>query len=364
VRTSGPSTVVTTTSSRVRATRTDAVRVARHTAGMDPTVRLLQLAALLQRRQDWTSAALAAELGVTDRTVRRDISRLRELGYAVDSAPGPEGGYRLRAGSALPPLVLTDDEAVVLAVGLRTAALSGLSGSTATAVSALAKLEELLPTRLRARVAALGADVVSLTDPRGRGADPAVLATLAVACRRGEQVALAYTDARGVATHRDVAPYRIVHAEQRWYLVAHDLTREAWRTFRVDRISAAEPRGGRVSFAEEPDAAAMVAEAITAAVYRLVATVRLDAPVAWARRAVPPTVGQVTPDGPHSCLLRIGADDLDWLARELVGLTCGFEVIDPPELVTALQELGRQLSRTTGRVERRRDATDPDRRVD
>jgi predicted DNA-binding transcriptional regulator YafY len=340
------------TSARFPPTRTDPVRVACHTLAMDPTVRLLQLAALLQRSSDWTSAELAAELGVTDRTVRRDVTRLRELGYAVDSAPGPDGGYRLRAGSALPPLVLTDDEAVVLAVGLQAATLSGLSGSSATAVSALAKLEELLPARLRDRVAALAADVVSLTDPRGSGADPGVLATLALACRRREGLALGYTDARGNASRGEGASHRVFPFGHRWCVVAHDAHRGAWRTFRVDRITHAEARGGRVTFPDEPDASALVAEAITAAVYRWVATVRLEAPAAWAARAVPPTVGQVVPDGADASLLRIGADDLDWLARYLVGLTCELEVLEPPELVTALRELGRQLASTTGRLTR------------
>jgi predicted DNA-binding transcriptional regulator YafY len=317
---------------------------------MDPTVRLLQLASLLQQRREWTSGALADQLGVTDRTVRRDVNRLRELGYAVESTPGRDGGYRLRAGSALPPLVLTDDEAVVLAVGLRTATLSGLSGSSDTAVSAMAKLEELLPARLRARVAALGADVLSLTDPAGAGADPAVLATLALACRRGERVAIGYTDARGVASQRDVDPYRVVHAGHRWYLVGHDVRREAWRTLRVDRITGVEALGGKVSFLDPPDATALVAEAITTAVYRWAASVRLELPLHRARWLVSPTVGQLTAEGPDTTLLRIGADDLDWLARYLVGLTCRLEVLEPVELITALRVLGQRLATTDGRL--------------
>jgi predicted DNA-binding transcriptional regulator YafY len=317
---------------------------------VDPTVRLLQLASLLQQRSGWTNAELAAELGVTDRTVRRDVTRLRELGYAVDSAPGRHGGYQLRAGAALPPLVLTDDEAVVLAVGLRVAALSGLSGTSGTAVSALAKLEELLPARLRARVSALGADVLSLSGPVGGGADPTILAALALACRRGELVAMAYTDARGHSTRRDVGPFRLVHAGRRWYVVALDVRRDTWRTFRVDRVAEAELLGGRVEFQDLPDASAMAAEAITTSVYRWIATVRLYLPIAQARGLVPPTVGQLTDEGSGTTSLRIGADDLDWLARYLVGLTCHLEVLEPTELVTALRELGDRLAATTGRL--------------
>jgi predicted DNA-binding transcriptional regulator YafY len=255
---------------------------------MDPTVRLLRLLALLQQRSEWSSAQLAERLEVTDRTVRRDVTRLRDLGYAVDAAPGRDGGYRLRAGSALPPLVLDDDEAVVLAIGLRVATLTGLAGSGETAVSALAKLEELLPARLRDRVTALGEDVVSLTVPGTDAVDPAVLAALALACRRRERVALGYTDARGVATRRDVDPHRVVHAGRRWYLVAHDVRRDVWRTFRVDRVTEVQPLGGRVAFVDPPDAAALVAEAVTTAVYPWVATVRLFVPrrppSAWCRR--------------------------------------------------------------------------------
>jgi predicted DNA-binding transcriptional regulator YafY len=317
---------------------------------VDPTVRLLQLVALLQQRPGWTNGELASELGVTDRTVRRDVTRLRELGYAVDSVPGPDGGYRLRAGSALPPLVLADDEAVVLAVGVRVAALSGLSGTGGTAVSALAKLEELLPARLRARVAAVGQDVISLGGGSGYGADPVTLAALALACRRGERVALAYTDARGRSSRRDIDPYRLVHVERRWYLVAYDPRRGAWRTFRVDRVDGAELLGGRVSFQDPPDAAALVAESITASVYRWVARVRLHLPLQEARYRVSPVDGRLSEDGPDATLLRMGADDLDWLARYLVGLTCSLDILDPPELETAMRALGRDLAATRGGV--------------
>jgi predicted DNA-binding transcriptional regulator YafY len=317
---------------------------------MDPTVRLLQLVALLQRQPDWPSAELADRLGVTTRTLRRDVARLRELGYAVDATPGRLGGYRLRAGSALPPLVLTDDEAVVLAVGLRVAALSGVSGSTDIAVSALTKLEGLLPSRLRGRVAALGADVVSLTGTERAATDPTILAVLALACRRSEQVAITYTDARGRSTQRDVAAYRVVHAAPRWYLVARDLRRQAWRTFRVDRVSEARPLGARVRFDDAPDAAALVAESITTAVYRWTATIRLELPHARARHVVGATIGQLTEETDTTTLLRLGANELDWLARYLVGLTCELEVLEPPELVTAIRALGRHLATTGPRL--------------
>jgi predicted DNA-binding transcriptional regulator YafY len=317
---------------------------------MDPTVRLLRLMALLQQRPERSGPELAEDLGVTTRTVRRDVERLRALGYAVDAEPGPAGGYRLRSGSALPPLVLNDDEAVVLAVGVRAAALSGLSGSSDAAVSAVGKLEGLLPARLRERVEALAEDVASLSSAGGAATEPATLAALALACRRREYVALGYTDAQGRTTRRDVAPLRVVHAERRWYLVAHDVRRDVWRTFRIDRVSSAEPLGGRTTFDDPPDAAALVGEAITTAVYRWTATIRLDLPLGRAERLVRPTVGRLTVDTDTSTLLRIGADDLDWLARYLVGLTCGLEVLEPPELIDALRALGERLARGAARV--------------
>lgn len=313
---------------------------------MDPTTRLLRLLGLLQQRPDWSSEDLADHLGVTSRTIRRDVTRLRELGYAVDAAPGPDGGYHLRAGSALPPLVLSDDEAVVLVVGLRVAALSGVSGSSQSAVSALTKLEGLLPPRLRARVSALGDDVISLTPPEEAGTDPEVLATLALACRRQEHVSLGYVDARGRSSRRDVGPYRVVHADRRWYLVASDLRREVWRTFRIDRITDATPLGGRVRFVDPPDAAALVAESVTTSVYRWHATIRLHLPLRDARRMVRPTTGQLTEGSDTVTVLRIGANDLAWLARFLVGLDCDLEVVEPSELVEAFRELGRKLSVT------------------
>jgi predicted DNA-binding transcriptional regulator YafY len=207
------------------------------------------------------------------------------------------------------------------------------------------------PRGLGGRYTAVGADVVNLGGgPEGPAADPAVLAVLALACRRGERVALAYTDARGNPSRRDVDPYRVVNAGRRWYLVAHDLRRDAWRTFRKDRVADAERLGGRVVFDDPPDAAAMVAEAVTTSVYRWAATVRLELPLRSAQRLIRPTVGQVSAESETTSLLRIGANDLDWLARYLVGLTCDLEVLDPPELVTALRDLGRELARGGPRV--------------
>lgn len=317
---------------------------------MDATLRTLQLLALLQQHAAPTSGQLARWLEVTPRTVRRDVTRLRELGYAVDSSPGRDGGYRLRAGSALPPLVLTDDEAVLVALGLRAAALTGLAGSTDLSLSTLAKLEGLLPERLRARVEAVAEAVVSLTADEDGGVDPSTLAVLALTCRREEYAAVGYVDAHGTATRRDVAPLRIVHAARRWYLVAFDLRRDGWRTFRIDRVTAAEPLGGRVRFDHPPDPAELVTDAITRAPYRWVATVRLFLSHDVAARRVPPTVARLTPETGGTTLLHLAGNELAWVARELVGLHCGFEVLEPPELVAALRDLGRVLVETNGEI--------------
>lgn len=310
---------------------------------VDPTTRLLDLVTLFQRRDEWSSTELAERLGVTTRTIRRDVTRLRDLGYAVEATPGVYGGYRLAGGEALPPLVLTDDEAVSLAVGLRAATVSGVLGVDEIAVSALAKLENLLPARLRARVSALGVSTVTLAAPGEAGVDPETLAVLALACRRRERVLLGYRDRGGRVTRRDVDPHRLVNAGPRWYLVAHDVRKAAWRTFRVDRVTDAFPTGARIEVVDPPDAAALVAKAVSSGPYQWQAAVRLALPHDHARRLIPPTTGMLAADGEDATVLQLGADDLRWVAHYLVGLDCDFEVLEPPDLVDELRELGRRL---------------------
>lgn len=314
---------------------------------MDTLGRLLQLLAFLQRQPTWTSDTLAERLGVTPRTVRRDVAKLRDLGYMVDAEPGHHGGYRLVGGQALPPLALADDEAVAVAVALRDAASSGVAGVDESAVTALAKLEQVLPPRLRERVLALDAAIEHLAGASEATVDPQVLVALAHACRQREQVRLAYTDGHGRGSRRDVEPYRLVQARRRWYLVAFDRSRGQWRTLRADRVSEVQPLGVRSQARELPDAAALVATAITAAPYRWQAVVRLAVPVDDAAAWIPPTVGMLAPDG-QSTLLRLGAHDLNWLARYLVGLAIPFEVHEPPELRHALTALGERLTADYG----------------
>lgn len=311
--------------------------------GVDTLARLLQLLALLQRQPTWTADALAQRLEVTSRTVRRDVARLRDLGYMVDAEAGPHGGYRLVGGQALPPLALTDDEAVAATIALRGAAGSGVTGLDEAAVTALAKLEQVLPARLRPRVRALDTATERLTGGQEVTVAADVLVALAHACQQRERVRFAYTDREGRRTRRDIEPYRLVQARGRWYLVAFDRGRDEWRSFRADRVAEVQPQGVQAAARDLPEAAALVAHAITTAPYAWHATVRLHAPVEHAAAWVAPTVGTVTGDG-ATTLLRIGADDLDWLAHYLVGLGVPFEVEEPAELREALAVLGDRLT--------------------
>ncbi|HEY7704337.1 MAG TPA: YafY family protein [Acidimicrobiia bacterium] len=306
---------------------------------------MLRLLSLLQARPNWTGPELAGRLEVTDRTLRRDITRLRDLGYPVEAFSGPAGGYRLAAGGALPPLLLEDDEAVVVAMGLRTAAAGALPGFEDAAVAALAKIEQVLPLRLRERIGDLDSSIVSLTraQPRASQIDADDLVALARACRLPERLRFAYIDSEGRASERHVEPFQLVHAARRWYLVAFDRDREAWRTFRVDRIDQIQPTGMRFTHRDPPDAAGLVAEGLAVSVYRWQARVLLRVKPEVARSFISPATGVIEPTR-GGTLLRIGADDLDWIARMLAGYPCPFKVLDPPELRAAVADLAKELA--------------------
>jgi predicted DNA-binding transcriptional regulator YafY len=307
--------------------------------------RLLDLLSLLQTRPHWNAPELAERLSITTRTVRRDISRLRELGYPVVAEAGRTGGYELGAGGRLPPLLLTDDESVAVAVGLRAAASGGVAGYEEAAVAAMAKLEQVLPARLRERVLALNAATVLVRSGAGPNVDPEVLLTVAQGCRRAERLRFGYRDGAGNVTERRVEPYGLVSAERRWYLVAFDLDREDWRTFRVDRATELSLTGHRFVRTSEPDAAAMVVEGLALAPYQWQAEVLLHASIAEAETEIPQTIGSVEAvEG--GTLLRFGANELGWLARYIAGLPFQAEVRSPPELRVALRALGRELQRS------------------
>ncbi|MGW7100742.1 helix-turn-helix transcriptional regulator [Streptomyces sp. NPDC054838] len=316
---------------------------------LETSARLLRLLSLLQAHREWTGAALAERLGVTPRTVRRDVDRLRELGYPVNASPGTGGGYQLGVGAELPPLLLDDDEAVAVAVGLRTAAGNGVEGIGESSVRALAKLEQVLPARLRRRVAALNEFTVPmLRGPQGPTVDPAVLTGLAAVCRDGERLRFDYRDHDGAVTRRTAEPHRLVCTERRWYLVAWDLGREDWRTFRADRIEPRPPHGPRFTPRPPPaaDLAAYVSQGVSERAYAARALVRLKVSAEQAALTVGPSDGTLEPVDARSCLLRTGAVNLDVLVIHLMLLGCEFEVVEPVELTERIRRLRDLLDRS------------------
>ncbi|MER5963198.1 YafY family protein [Streptomyces sp. NPDC002057] len=318
---------------------------------LETSARLLRLLSLLQAHREWSGPDLADRLGVTPRTVRRDVDRLRELGYPVNASPGTGGGYQLGAGAELPPLLLDDEEAVAVAVGLRAAAGQGVEGIGESSVRALAKLEQVLPGRLRRRVSALNAFTVPMMRTPRERIDPAVLTELANACRDTERLRFDYRDHGGAATRRTVEPHRLVCSERRWYLVAWDVDRADWRTFRADRIVPTPPHGPRFPPREPPaeDLAAYVAKGVSTGAYATEATIRLHVPLAEAAAAVGAADGVLTADGEDACLLRTGAHSLDVMVIHVSLIGFEFEVLDPPELVERVRALRDLLSRSLDR---------------
>ncbi|MGW3010541.1 helix-turn-helix transcriptional regulator [Streptomyces sp. NPDC001219] len=315
---------------------------------LETSARLLRLLSLLQAHREWSGAELAGRLDVTPRTVRRDIDRLRELGYPVHSTPGTAGGYRLGAGAELPPLLLDDDEAVAVAVGLRTAASGGVDGIEEASVRALAKLEQVLPHRLRRRVGALNAVTVPMLGSGGPRVDPDVLTELAHACRDCHRFRFSYTAHDGAVSRRTVEPHRLVCARRYWYLVAWDVDRADWRTYRADRITPTPPHGPRFTPRTPPaeDLAAYVAQGISTRVYSTRATVLLHASLEQAAERVSPAAGVLEAVDEGHCLLRTGAHSLELLVLHIVLTGFDFEVREPPELLGRVREIRDRLGRT------------------
>ncbi|WTP56538.1 YafY family transcriptional regulator [Streptomyces phaeochromogenes] len=320
---------------------------------LETSARLLRLLSLLQAHREWSGAALADRLGVTPRTVRRDVDRLRELGYPVNASPGTGGGYQLGVGAELPPLLLDDDEAVAVAVGLRTAAGQGIEGIGETSVRALTKLEQVLPHRLRRRVGALNAFTVPmLRGPQPSAVDPAVLTDLAAACRDSERLRFEYRDHGGSSTRRTVEPHRLVCTERRWYLVAWDVDRDDWRTFRADRVTPKPPHGPRFTPRQPPadDLAAYVSKGVSVRAYATHAVVRLLVPKEEAAQRISPSAGTLEPESEGSCILRTGAASLDVMVIHVMLMGVEFEVLEPVELVEAIRTARDRLTRTLERA--------------
>lgn len=308
------------------------------------SARLLRLVSLLSARPAWTCAELAARMDVTERTVRRDVARLRELGYGVESDPGPWGGYRLGGGSRVPPLILDDEEALAVAVALREAALSGVLGGDQAALSALLKLRQALPPRIADRLGAMDAAFVHVPRSGERQIASGTLLELACACRLGERAHLSYRDREGKATTRDVDPYRLVRSGRRWYFVARDVARGEWRTFRADRVERIRPTGRAADILDPPDPVLLVSRSIATGRYPLYTTVRLPLPLDEALRRVPPTVGSHRPDGPDATTVEIGGPDADGLARYLLGLGTALRVLSPDSVREALLRRLREMA--------------------
>jgi predicted DNA-binding transcriptional regulator YafY len=323
--------------------------------------RLLRLLSLLEGRREWSGVELADRLGVTTRTVRRDVDRLRRLGYPVVGTTGGAGGYRLASGRNLPPLLLDDDEAVALAVGLRTAASSGVAGIDEAAVRALAKLERVLPPRLRSQVSSVGEVTAGLPIQGVAPVDPALLATLAAACRDHELVVFDYRRRDGRVSSRRVEPYHLVATYGRWHLLGYDVRREGWRTFRLDRLTDPVPvrHRFRPRRLPDPDPAGYVARSITHAPYRFTGTARLAAPAEMVLARLPaPVPGKVAARDEGGCTVRLGADLVRLVVADVVALLCEepgegaveVELDAPAELLDQLDAVAHRLLATTRRA--------------
>ncbi|MHC9044352.1 helix-turn-helix transcriptional regulator [Microbacterium saperdae] len=314
---------------------------------LETSARLLELLSLLQLTRDWTSSALAERLGVSTRTVRSDIGKLRSLGYPVDARPGVAGGYRLVAGTAMPPLLLDDDEAVAVAVGLGSVATSRL-GVEETSLTALAKLEQVLPSRLRRRVDAVrgATSVVVGTEP---SLDLAALGQVAFAIRAHERLRFGYTKPGGREEARHTEPQRLVSWGPLWYLLAWDLERDDWRVFRVDRMSAPTQTGARFRPRVIPEGSVVdyvVGRVIRASwKYRARMLVHAPAAVLAAKIVIPVDIEEVDE---VTCRVELGADDPHRLALWVSQLDIDIEVIDGEELSVAFDRLAARFGRAAG----------------
>lgn len=310
----------------------------------DPTERLLKLLGLLQSSGGLSGLELARRLEVDVRTVRRDIDRLRNMDYVIDASAGSPG-YQLRGGTSLPPLLLTDDEAIALSVGLLLAVGTSVADIADTASRAVAKLEQLLPSRLRSQAA----DLINATETvieRRPTIPRQALTGLSAAIRDHRRIRFDYrSHGSTVLERREAEPYRLVHARSNWYLLGWDLDREDWRTYRVDRITPRTLRGQIFTPRPHPDAARSVALGIAAAPYRVQGVVLLECAAADAAELVG-SAGMLEPADEHSTYFHAGADSIADLAAHIASLGVPFGAIDPPELRRALAEMGARIQQS------------------
>ena len=312
--------------------------------------RLLELLSLLQGRREWPGNLLAERLKVSPRTVRRDVDRLRRLGYPIDSISGPAGGYSLTSGAAMPPLLLDDEEAIAVAIALRTAARSAVTGIEETALRALVKLEQVLPSHLRPRVRALGGATEVVGGRGGPTVDAAMLTTIGTCCRDGEMLRFGYRGRDGERSRRLVEPHALLAHGRRWYLLAFDPSRTGWRTFRVDRVERPGPAGRRFKPRAIPggDAAAYLTRTLAGVVYRHEARVRYMLPPRELRTRLPGIWGELRDLRDGTSEYVTSDDDPDWLAFRIAAPNVDFELLEaPPELCERLQAMARRIDAAT-----------------
>lgn len=315
---------------------------------LETSARLLRLLSLFQGRRYWSGCDLAGRLEVTSRTLRRDVDKLRTLGYPIHSTSGAEGGYQLGAGTQMPPLLLDDEEAVAVAMGLRWASTGSIEGVEEASVRALLKIEQILPPRLGRRVAALQSVVVTLAGPSA-AVDARTLSTIAGACRDAELLRFRYRDHAGTASARSVEPHRVVNTWRRWYLVAWDTARKDWRTFRVDRMERCAAIAGARFVPREPPARDLAAYVTRSGVSaRCRARLKLFAPAGVITERLPPCFGLIEPIDERSCFFETGASTYENLAMQLSLVGADFEVIEPAELVAEVRRLAERYRRAAG----------------
>lgn len=321
---------------------------------LETSARLLRLLTLLQTRKEWSGADLAERLEVTPRTVRRDVDKLRDLGYPVNASVGVGGGYQLGAGAEMPPLLLDDEETLAVAFGLQSGATGPVSGIGEPSLRALTKLRQVMPSRLRHRLDALSVDVVARPEAKS-AVDAKLLATVASVCHAHERLRFDYRRHDGAEMRREVEPYRLVRSGARWYLVAWDIGRSDWRSFRVDRMTPKIPTGPRFTPRELPEggAAQFVATGINRATTQARARVRLHAPIEQIAEMVHEDWGTLEAGDSTSCVVALGAESQTSLAKWLSAFDVPFTVLEPDELRA---ECRRLADRHTVLAERYRDA--------
>ncbi|MGU3432026.1 helix-turn-helix transcriptional regulator [Actinomycetes bacterium M1A6_2h] len=316
----------------------------------ETSARLLRLLSLLQTRRDWSGADLADTLDITTRTVRRDVDRLRDLGYPIDGFVGVGGGYRLGAGAEMPPLLLGDDEVLAVAIGLQSGATGSVKGLGEASLQALTKLRQVMPSRLRHRLDALDIDVLEHR-PAASSVDAATLTAVATVCHAHERLRFDYTTHDGRSARREVEPYRLVRAGNRWYLVAWDISREDWRSFRVDRMDPKIPTGPRFAPRDLPPggAAHFVATGIDRAFAQAQARVTLHAPMARIAPIVDPSWGLLEWVDDDTCEISLSGTTMESIARWLAAFDVDFTVVEPEELREECRRLAERHAVTSRR---------------